>query len=81
MTDKVRVLVRGRQTITYAQDREISMEDWEEYQRMCDEDPADIDKAFEWLIETSDVCDADDIEDIEIELIEATSSSSPKGGS
>lgn len=66
MTEKIKVTIYGQQTVRYKQVKEISTADYEEYQRVCDEGEDDVDKMFEWLIDTADIDSADEIEDVEI---------------
>jgi len=72
MTDKIKVTIYGEQTVRYKQVREIALSDYLEYQRMVEEEEDGIDKTFEWLIETSDVHSADEIEEVEIYPVKET---------
>lgn len=75
--ETVDVLISGTQRVRYSQYRKITKADYEKYLEMCEQRARDddFDDAFGHLFNLNDVLDADEIEDIEIELDDSTAES------
>lgn len=66
------VEITARQRVTYIQRKSIPVSVFERYKKMCKEEARDsaFSEAFEEWIDRSDICDEDEMEDIEINPIE-----------
>lgn len=83
MMEKIRVLVTAYSRVQYSQYREITPEQFAEYERICEnEAPRDVDRKLndfvDQFIRTDDVSDADDYEDVEIVRVDAAGKPIPE---
>lgn len=81
MTDKIRVLVTAYSRIKYSQYRDMTPEQFAEYERICAVGGFDRQKLADFVdqfIRTDDVCDADDFEDVEIVRVDAAGKPIPE---
>ncbi len=76
MADKIKVKITASTRVYYSQYREITPEQFAEYEAICEAEPRNIDSIltdkFDHLINPDDVCDASDLEDLEIVRVEPT---------
>lgn len=68
----VRVRITARQEVRYDQEHDIDVDDFKAYQRACKQErisDREIDMAVGGYIDTRDVCDVGELEDVEVERI------------
>lgn len=68
--EMIEVRVTATQKVRYSQIKKIKKTEYEKYEKMCDAEvicDRDFNTAFDHLIDYSDVSDADDLQDLNIE--------------
>lgn len=79
--EMITVKITAYQKVEYNQYRQIPKSRFEKFEAMCDDGAEDYEicREFEDLINTADVCDADEIKDLDMQAVSPSPQESNNG--